>query len=70
MFDLSGKSDQIAEGIKDVAVDPITDYALNHPISSFYIENTQELKEIADNENNDVITRVLYPGGFEQVRKK
>lgn len=35
LFDLSGKSDQITEGIKDITVDPMTNYAVNHPISSF-----------------------------------
>ena len=58
LFDLSGKSDQITEGIKDITVDPMTNYAVNHPISSFYIKHSQGLKEIADNKGNSVIERV------------
>lgn len=58
LFDLSDKSEQIADGIKNIAVDPMAKYVETHPVSHFFIQNTQGLKEFANNEKNNVFARV------------
>ncbi len=58
LFDLSDKSKQIADGIKNIAVDPMAKYVETHPVSHFFIQNTQGLKEFANNEKNNVFARV------------
>lgn len=57
LFDLSGKSDDIADGIKSLA-DPVAEYAATHPVSRWYIDNSQGLKDFANNEENNVLARI------------
>ena len=58
LFDLSGHTDDIQRGIKKI-VPSITEYYYNQPVSKLYMEKASFLKDYADNQQNDVGSRIV-----------
>ena len=58
LFDLSGHTDDIQRGIKKM-VPSITDFYYNQPVSRLYMEKGSAFKEYADNQNNDIGSRIV-----------